>query len=141
MSDKKLNQQQLAAAQLLAIGPIDKQDIAKQVGVSKQTLYNWINKNVEFMAEVDSVRQDFKNFGKQLMEARLVDAVDGYWDLIKKSKNGMVSAKGYEFFIERSLGKLTNNLNLTTKVNNIKPVDEDILEAEMKEFDMIEEVE
>jgi Helix-turn-helix of insertion element transposase len=136
MSDKKLNQQQLAAAQLLAIGTID-----NQVGVSKQTLYNWINKNVEFMAEVDSVRQDFKNFGKQLMEARLVDAVDGYWDLIKKSKNGMVSAKGYEFFIERSLGKLTNNLNLTTKVNNIKPVDEDILEAEMKEFDMIEEVE
>lgn len=64
------------------------------------------------MAEVDSVRQDFKIFGKQLMEARLVDAVDGYWDLIKKSNNPMVSAKGYEFFIERSLGKLTNRIKL-----------------------------
>lgn len=135
MNEEKLNKQQLAAAQLLAIGTIDKQDIAKQVGISKTTLYNWINKNKDFMAEVDSVKHDFKNFGLQLMEARLVDAVDGYWNLIKNSKNDMVSSKGYEFFIERSLGKLTNNVALTTNIENTKPVDEDILESEFAEID------
>lgn len=139
MSESKLNKQQLAAAQLLAIGTIDKQDIAKQVGISKTTLYNWINKNEEFMAEVDSVKRDFKNFGMQLMEARLIDAVNGYWTLIEKSNNDMVAAKGYEFFIERSLGKLTNNHSITTQVENLKPIDEDILEAEFEEFDKLEE--
>jgi AcrR family transcriptional regulator len=135
MSEDKLNKQQLAAAQLLAIGTIDKQDIAKQVGVSKTTLYNWINKNKEFMAEVASVKRDFKNFGMQLMEARLVDAVEGYWKLIQNSNNPMATARGYEFFIERSLGKLTNNVALTTQVENVKPIDEDILESEFAEID------
>ncbi|MEH6957776.1 phBC6A51 family helix-turn-helix protein [Neobacillus drentensis] len=135
MSEEKLNKQQLAAAQLLAIGTIDKQDIAKSVGISKQTLYNWINKNKEFMAEVDSIKRDYKNFGQQIMEARLLDAVNGYWDLIHKTNNPMVSSKGYEFFIERSLGKVTNNIKLSTEIDNTKTVDKDVLEAEFAEFE------
>ncbi|MFP5111838.1 phBC6A51 family helix-turn-helix protein [Bacillaceae bacterium C204] len=135
MSDEKLNKQQLAAAQLLAIGTIDKQDIAKSVGCSKQTLYNWINKNKAFMAEVDSIRRDYKNFGQQIMEAKLIDAVNGYWDLIHKTNNPMVAKGGYEFFIERSLGKVTNNIKLSTEIDNTKIVDQDVLEAEFAEFE------
>ncbi|WML44077.1 phBC6A51 family helix-turn-helix protein [Neobacillus sp. PS3-40] len=138
MEEEKLNKQQLAAAQLLAIGTIEKQDIAKQVGVSRTTLYNWLTKNEDFKAEVASVKRDFKNFGIQLIESKLVEAVNGYWKLLKDSNNDMVSAKGYEFFIERSLGKLQNNLTLTTEVNNIKSIDKDILESEFEEFDGID---
>lgn len=135
MEEEKLNKKQLAAAQMLAVGGIEKQEIAKAVGVSRTTLFNWLTKNEDFKAEVASVKREFKNFGTQLIESKLVDAVNGYWDLIKKSNNDMVSAKGYEFFIERSIGKLTNNLNLTTEVNNIKNVDEDILDLEYKKFE------
>ncbi|WP_273129994.1 phBC6A51 family helix-turn-helix protein [Bacillus weihaiensis] len=134
MSEEKLNKQQLAAAQLLALGTIDKQDIAKQVGISKTTLYNWINKNGEFVAEVDTIKRDFKNFGNQLMEARLVDAVNGYWNLIQKTDNAQTAAKGFEYFIDRSLGKVTSNLKLTTEVENIKPIDKDTLDAEFEQF-------
>lgn len=143
MEEEKLNKKQIAAAQLLAVGGIEKQDIAKQVGVSRTTLYNWLTKNEDFKAEVASLKREFRNFGNELIESKLVDAVDGYWNLIKQSNNDMVAAKGYEFFIERSLGKLTNNLTLTTEVNNMKPVDEDILDQEYKKFEqeMLEESE
>jgi Helix-turn-helix of insertion element transposase len=141
MSEEKLNKKQMTAAQLLALGTIDKQDIAKQVGVSKTTLYNWINKNRDFVAEVDQVKRDFKNFGSQLMEARLVDAVNGYWDLIKNTDNAMVAKGGYEYFIDRSLGKVSSNVKLTTEVENIKTIDKDTLESEFEQFkqEMIEE--
>lgn len=135
MNEEKLNKQQLAAAQLLAVGGHEKQEIAKQVGVSRTTLYNWLTKNDDFKAEVASLRREFRNFGTELIESKLVDAVNGYWELITKSNNPMAAAKGYEFFIERSLGKLTNNHSITTEIENKKVIDEDILDLEYKKFE------
>ncbi|TCN25493.1 phBC6A51 family helix-turn-helix protein [Mesobacillus foraminis] len=133
MLDDTLNNQQQAAAQLLAQGTLEKQEIAKRVGISRTTLYHYM-KQAKFIAEVDRLKQDFKTFGKGLVESKLTDAVNGYWKLLEQSNNDMVRAKGYEFFIERSLGKLTNSHTISTEVTNIKQVDEDILEAEQEQW-------
>lgn len=126
----ELTDQQLLAAQLLALGTMQKQEVIDTVGCSKQTLYNWINKNEKFNAEVDQLRRDFKNFGKGLMEAKLVDAVNGYWKLTQTSNNDMVRAKAYEFFIEHSIGKVSNKTEITVDTKQNKNTDTDLLEQE-----------
>lgn len=139
MSEELLTSQQQAAAQLLAIGGIEKQVIAERVGTSRTTLYNWINKNEKFIAEVHRLKHEFKIFGNELMQSKLVDAVNGYWDLIKKTNNDMVAAKGYEFYIERALGKVSSKMEITANTNDTNQVNVDILEAEhekwLKELD------
>jgi tRNA A-37 threonylcarbamoyl transferase component Bud32 len=128
MSEELLSQQQQTAARLLAIGGLEKQQIADSVGISRATLWNW-EKTDKMKAEVDRVKREFQNFGKQLMENKLHDAVQGYWDLIKKTNNDMVAKSGYEYFIDRSLGKNSNKVEITTSLDTAN-VSADILEEE-----------
>ncbi|MED3691294.1 phBC6A51 family helix-turn-helix protein [Peribacillus butanolivorans] len=141
-SISNLSKIQQAAAELLATGNVEKKEIAETVGVSRTTLYNWMAKNDNFNAEVDRLKREFKNFGHQLIEAKLVDAVNGYWKLISESNNDMVKKSGYEFFIERSLGKLSNKTEISVD-NTVNKVDADILEDEHERWmkDMGEVVE
>ncbi|MFJ7940930.1 phBC6A51 family helix-turn-helix protein [Peribacillus sp. NPDC096622] len=120
---------QQTAAELLATGNIEKKEIAQTVGVSRTTLYNWMKKDDNFNAEVDRLKREHRNFGHQLIESKLVDAVNGYWKLISESNNDMVKKSGYEFFIERSLGKLSNKTEISVD-NTVTKVDEDILDTE-----------
>ncbi|MDQ1003977.1 DNA-binding CsgD family transcriptional regulator [Neobacillus niacini] len=136
MNEEKLTHQQQAAAQLLATGSHEKQEIAKIVGISRTTLYHYMKQD-KFIAEVDRLKREFRTFGKELMESKLVEAVNGYWDLIKGTDNSMVAAKGYEFFIERSLGKLTNKAEITVEATSSNLNSNDIKEV----FDQIEEEE
>lgn len=135
MAGNELTEKQIKAAQLLALGTIDKQDVAKEVGVAKQTLYNWINKNANFNAEVDSLRRDYKDFGKGLIEAKLTEAVTGYWNLIHRTKNPLVAAKGYEYFIDHAIGKAPNKAEITVDTTITKKnTDIDLLEQEHLRF-------
>jgi len=120
---------QQTAAELLATGNIEKKEIAQTVGVSRTTLYNWMKKDDNFNAEVDRLKREHRNFGHQLIESKLVDAVNGYWKLISESNNDMVKKSGYEFFIERSLGKLSNKTEISVD-NTVIKIDEDILDTE-----------
>ena len=120
---------QQTAAELLATGNIEKKEIAQTVGVSRTTLYNWMKKDDNFNAEVDRLKREHRNFGHQLIESKLVDAVNGYWKLISESNNDMVKKSGYEFFIERSLGKLSNKTEISVD-NTVTKIDEDILDTE-----------
>ncbi len=135
MSTDGLTKKQEAAAIMLANTDLEKQHIADQLEISRTTLFNWETKNDLFKARVHELKREFQNFGQQLMEAKLVEAVQGYWNLIQKTNNDMVAKNGYEFFIERSLGKVANNVKLTTEIENVKKIDQDILEAEFETFD------
>ncbi|MED1443041.1 phBC6A51 family helix-turn-helix protein [Aeribacillus composti] len=135
MYNEKLTQQQIVAAQLLASGELEKKEIAKQIGISRQTLYNWINKDENFKAEVDRLRLELKSFGEELIAGKLVEAVKGYWDLIESTNNARVKAEGYRYFIDRNLGKPTSKLDIEAGMKENDQVDEDILEAEFDEWE------
>jgi transcriptional regulator with XRE-family HTH domain len=135
MLSEKLTQQQIVAAQLLASGSVEKQEIAKRIGISRSTLYNWINKDEGFNAEVDRLRHELKVFGEDLIAGRLVDAVKGYWDLIIQTENDRVAADGYKYFIDRNLGKPTTKLDVEAGMKQEQNIDNDILEAEFDDWD------
>jgi transcriptional regulator with XRE-family HTH domain len=131
---EQLDNKRQAAAQLLALGGLEKQEIASKIGISRTTLWQW-EKDDKMIAEVDRLKREFRIFGKELMENKLVEAVSGYWDLIKGTDNSMVAAKGYEFFIERSLGKLTNKAEITVEASSTNFDSNEIKQV----FDSIEE--
>jgi predicted DNA-binding protein YlxM (UPF0122 family) len=134
MSGELLSQQQQTAARLLAIGNLDKQGIADSIGISRTTLWQW-EKSGKLSAEVDRIKLEYQNFGKQLMENKLVDAVNGYWSLIQSTDNAMVAKSGYEYFIDRSLGKVTSKTEITLDaINTNQYNDNDIKQV----FDTIE---
>ncbi len=134
MIDERLTQQQLLACQLLAQGGVERTEIAKECGVSRATLYNWLKKP-EFNAEVDRRIQEFKDFGEMLITSKLHSAVDKYWGLASTSRNDNARGKALEYFIDRALGKPVDKTELTvnteTKTNEIEPV---VLDMEQEEF-------
>jgi len=134
MSDERLPQNKTLAAQLVAAGQMEKQQIAEVVGINRTTLWNW-EKDEKFKAEVDRLKREVQDFGEGLIKGRLVEAVKGYWNLIESTDNAMVKKQGYEFFIERSLGKLSTKLEVEANTNESKKVDTDLLANEMQEVD------
>lgn len=132
MSEHNLTKQQEAAAQLIADGELDKTDIAKTLGVSRQTLYHWLEKEY-FRARVDTLRQEFESFGRELISSKFTWAVSGYIDLISSTRNDRVKAEGYRYIIDRKLGKPTNKVDLGMKEQR-EEVDADVLEAEFEQI-------
>ena len=129
-----LDHKKEAIAQQLAMGLKPKEHIAKDFNIAKATLYKYM-KDPNMMARVDELKREFEEFGaelgKQLIHAKLVDSVEGYWNLIKNANNEMVAAKGFEYMINRALGTPASKHELTTKIDAGKPnVSTDILEEE-----------
>jgi DNA-binding XRE family transcriptional regulator len=129
----ELDKKRQAAAQLLAIGGIEKSEIARRVGVSRTSLWSW-EKEDKMIAEINRLKHEYKVFGKELMESKLVEAVNGYWKLIQSTDNAMVAAKGYEYMIDRSLGKVTNKHEIQASVVPDSHNSKDIIEAENEQW-------
>lgn len=129
MDITRLPDEREAAAQLIAHGGMEKQKIATQIGISRGTLWNW-EQTDDFKARVEELRHEFGNFATGLIHSKLVDAVEGYWRLIKDSDNDMVRAKGYEYFLNRNLGKPTDKHEITTKQDTTANVSDDLLDID-----------
>ncbi|MBP1935016.1 phBC6A51 family helix-turn-helix protein [Ammoniphilus resinae] len=133
-----LPQNQQIAAQLLASGAMEKQEIAKAVGVSRGTIYNW-EKQEQFMEEVNRLKHEIKVFGMDMIAGKLAEAVQDYWRLIQETDNDRVKAEGYQYFINRNLGKPTTMIGMDEETGKVNKVNEDVLEAEFEEWGVEEE--
>ncbi|WP_425203992.1 phBC6A51 family helix-turn-helix protein [Priestia megaterium] len=135
MIDEKLTKQQLMACEMLARGGIERKEIAEQVGISRATLYNWLKKP-EFNAEVDRRIQEYKDFGHMMFLTYLPRAIEGYWNMTTSTRNHNAAGAGYQYFIDRSLGKTTDKTEVTVngvdKGSEIEPV---ILDMEQLAFE------
>ncbi len=132
-----LPQNKQVAAQLIASGALEKQEIAKIVGVSRQTLWEW-EKNELFKGEIDRLKREIQVFGQDMIHGKLAEAVKRYWELIETTNNDRVKAEGYQYFINRNLGKPTSKLDIEAGMKESK-VDEDVLESEFEEWESGEE--
>jgi DNA-binding XRE family transcriptional regulator len=141
MSDNKLPQNKQMAAQLIAQGAMEKQEIASVVGVNRTTLWTWEKNDEKFKAEIDRLKQEIKVFGMDMIAGKLAEAVHKYWDLIDSTDNQRVKAEGYQYFINRNLGKPTSKLDIDTGMNVANEVDKDILDAEFEEWEVDKEEE
>ncbi|MGP7815548.1 phBC6A51 family helix-turn-helix protein [Niallia sp. 01092] len=142
LNELGLTEQQDEAACLLAYGGMEKQMIAKAVGVSRTTLYKW-EKKPEFIEAVDIYKRDKKNVSRSLMLGLLEEAVKVQAALLK-SEDESIRLKASDRIVQHVLGKPSSSIELTTNLNNNEgSTPKDILEMEDEEFErkMLEEYE
>lgn len=107
-------------------------DIAKRIGVSRQTIYSWRN-NSEVNAELDQRKQDIKNQGN----AYILKDVNTYIDEVKKiakdSTDQRVKFSANKYLIDRTLGVPTSIGDDDIEDGN-ETVNENELAQKLKKF-------
>lgn len=133
-----IDDKKILAIELLADGELTKVEIAKKVGISRQTLYNYLD-NDEFMAELDKRLQGRKSFVQKMIDGKLEFVIDKLYELASDNSNKRVQAQVLQYLADRSLGKTTSKVELDTGFNNTNNLDKDVLEAEFEELEDGEE--
>jgi len=125
-----LDERQIRAIELLVSGEHTITRISELVGVSRQTIYNWLDDD-EFKKNLDERMQQIKTSAAKQFDAKLDKAIDLYWELATDPKTDKRTKQiALSYWIDRSLGKPVSRTEMTdntTKDNKVS--DEDILSA------------
>ena len=89
-------------------------DIAKVIGISRTTLYDWYG-NSEFKAEVEKRRDDIKIQVSNYITNDLALYVDKMRKIALTGTSDRESAGACQYLIDRVLGKTTTKLDVTAK--------------------------
>ncbi|UOQ47751.1 phBC6A51 family helix-turn-helix protein [Gracilibacillus caseinilyticus] len=125
------------AIELLADGELTKKDIATKIGVSRQTLYDWLE-NKEFRAELDRRLHGRKVSVQKMIDGKLEFVIDKLYELASDNSNKRVQASVLTYLADRSLGRPTSKHEITADMNK-ETVNEDVLEQELAELEDGEE--
>lgn len=123
-----LDDRKILVIQHLAEGEKTRTDIAKLVGISRQTLYDWLDDD-EFKAELDSRLQQRKVLLEKIIDSKLTDMTEQLANLIYTTKNDRVKAQSIQYWLDRGLGKATSKHEITTDVTNNTNIDDDLLDT------------
>ena len=127
-----LDERQIKAIELLIAGEETKTDIAKIIGISRQTLYSWMSDG-EFIAEMDKRLQDIKTQAQKTFDARLDKAVNEYWKLAMTTTDVRTKQIALSGWIDRCLGRATSRVEMSDNKEQDK-INEDDLLANIERF-------
>jgi len=115
-----LNKQQIESIEMLCTGDYTKAEIANSLGVHRTTIYNWLD-NSEFVATLDKRLSDIKTTAKKEFTSRLPVAIEEYWSICKNCSDVRTKEKALANWIDRSLGRIENTINISSddKEDNI----------------------
>ncbi|MBM7631112.1 phBC6A51 family helix-turn-helix protein [Geomicrobium sediminis] len=128
-----LNEPMMRAVELIAEGQLNKSEIASRVGISRPTLYKWLD-NEEFKAEVHSRLHKERVFAEKMIEARLEFAINKLHEIAKDSSNRRVQAQTLQYLVDRALGKPTTRVDLDQVTSTAQGVEGDVLDAELDKW-------
>lgn len=137
-----MDERKIRVIELLLEG-YEKADIAKQIGVSRQTIYNWMDKD-DWKAEFDKRLNQIKTNAAKLFDSKL-DAVINEWYkmMMDDTCEKRTRAKLLVDWVDRSLGKPASHLEVadnqkkSTQVNVLKELNK--LNISPEEVDQPEE--
>lgn len=127
-----LNDKQSEVIDLLVLGNMSKEAIAKSVGVAPKSIYNWLNKNEEFKAELQRRTEVFNDTRMGEAKKKLAVHLDNAINNIIEIMNDKDNPKRFEatkYLIDRNLGNTTTKVADVTeptdnKINNDKDIDD-----------------
>ncbi|MEA4921401.1 MAG: phBC6A51 family helix-turn-helix protein [Clostridiaceae bacterium] len=114
--EKTLTDKQKQAIEMLCTGDYTKQEVADFVQVDRTTIYNWLN-NERFMAELEKGLQQIKSQANKEFTSRLPRAIEEYWKICTSSTDVRTKEKALANWIERSLGRIANTININDPCN------------------------
>ncbi|MBW9158886.1 phBC6A51 family helix-turn-helix protein [Clostridium tagluense] len=128
-----LDERQIKAVEAKAKG-FTITDMAKEAGVSRNTIYEWI-KMEEFTAEVVRFQQEFVSQAQGRLKVAAQDAADEMIKLLKKGKYEKTRLSAAQDILDRNLGKATSRVEVDDGRKDKNNVGIDVLESEIKEFE------
>lgn len=134
-----LDERKLQAIELLASGEYTKTEVAKIIGISRQGLYDWL-KDREFVAKLDERLHDIKDQCQKEFYYRLPTAIEEYWKLAMTTNDSRTKEAALSKWIERALGRVTNQLIVTAETKQTY-IDDDVIEQELKQLEELEQTE
>lgn len=113
---KYLNEKQLRCIELMVENNMEISTVAKEIGVSRTTIYNWM-KDERFKAELDKSEQELKTRVQHIFIRRLPAAVDKLWELTNasNSEGNRVKFNAVVEWLNRTLGKVNTAVTLEDK--------------------------
>ncbi|WP_018923851.1 phBC6A51 family helix-turn-helix protein [Salsuginibacillus kocurii] len=121
---ENLPDNQQHAATLLATGQMTKKDIAREVGVARQTLHEWIQKG-KLEAEVDRLRLEAKTQGENFLIGKVNRAVNEVYDLALNAESEKVRLEALKSILDHAIGRPTNKHEITTNGERKVIIDSD----------------
>ena len=97
----ELSAKQTKAALLLARGDTIT-TTAEQVGVNRMTIQQWLKKDDNFNAYLNSLKREFVDAGRSAMRASIVTAIDTINQLMLSSTNDVVRLNAAKEILDRA---------------------------------------
>lgn len=110
----KMTKRKLKAVEMLIKGDLTRTDIAKELGISRDTLYRWM-KEEEFMAALQKRTEQIKRQAIQFLDSKSYDAACKLWEVAESDKDTRSKLEAVNSVLNRSLGK--GNQNITIEDN------------------------
>ena len=123
-----IDERHIKFIELLVTGEYTMQEIADLVGVARNTLYTWLERE-EGKAEMDKRLHEVRTNAAKLFDAKLDKAIDEYWKLAMTTTDVRTKQVALSYWIDRSLGKTTSKLDINDTRNESNVSEEDILSA------------
>ncbi|MGP4080982.1 phBC6A51 family helix-turn-helix protein [Pseudalkalibacillus sp. R45] len=133
-----LDDRQLLAAQLLVNNEFagkerrHQEDIAEEIGVSRQTLWEWRKKDQRFISYMSALSDMTLDSHRSLADAQLIKLIKG------TSNNGLASIKALELFYKLS-GRLIDKREVKVDDNYVPRKSREEVAQELRELnDMLQ---
>lgn len=120
-----IDEKQIQVIEMLCSGDYTKTEAMDKVGLHRTTYYKWM-KNDEFLAALDKRLQEVKTQANKDFTSRLPKAIEEYWLICTKCTDVRTKEKALANWIERSLGRIANTVNIN---DDRQDEDVDILAA------------
>lgn len=126
---KLLDKRQRKAIALLIENQHKKTEIAEIVGVTRQTIYNWLE-NEEFVTELNDTLHKIKIFGENSIKANLQQYINQIQKLAVTAESEKTRLEAATYLVDRVLGKTTSKIDLTAEAKQtVEENSEDILRS------------
>lgn len=126
-----LNMMQFKAVEMLSGGKYSVADVAEELGVTKQTVYNW-KKMDGFKGAIAAVVADEEQRTINFIKSKSYEAAKKYWEECCNAKDSKTREKALATWLDRCLGKPKESLQVEGAITETKE-DFDI-QAALKEL-------
>ena len=113
-------------------------DIAKKLNVTRQTIYNWQEKD-HIKAELDRRRRELSRQGNNLIMKDLTTYIDNIKNLANDKSDKRVSLAANQYLLNRIYGNPTSVVE-DNSTNDSENIDTNVLEDELNKFKKIRRV-
>ena len=105
----KMTKRKLKAVEMLIKGDLTRTDIAKELGISRDTLYRWM-KEEEFMAALQKRTEQIKRQAIQFLDSKSYDAACKLWEVAENDRDTRSRLDAANSILNRSIGKANQNI-------------------------------